>query len=201
MSCKTNQTHLAPVANNPKQIIKYWIHKFFFRWAVYLTHEVGSGLYQNKVFLSQKTVPPLLLLQSLSMTLPEELNVLRILRMHILYRENINIEQGHFSHTWRWSLIQSAVTEKHKPRWLLSTAASPELLSGCGLPSQSFSCCPVWQIIYIHVSFIQIASSILMRLLLLHHLHININLSDNSLHIYSHDALQLLILLSVLENN
>lgn len=194
MSCKTNQTHLAPVANNPK----YWIHKFFLRWAVYLTHEVGNGLYQDKVFLSQKAVSPLLLLQSLSMTLPEELNVLRILRMHILYRQNINIGQGHFSYTWCWSLIRGAITEKHKPGWLLSTAASPELLSGCGLPSHSVSYCPVWQIIYIHVSFIQIASSILMRLLLLYHLHININVSDN---IYSHDALQLLILLSVLENN
>lgn len=162
-SFKAKQVYLAPVANNSKQTIKYWIHKLFWRWAVYLTHEVGNRLYQDKVFLSQKAVSPLLLLQSLSMTLPEELNVLRILRMHILHRENINIGQGCFSYTGRWSFIQDAITQKHKPGWLLSTAASPELLSGCGLPSQSVSYCPVWQIISINVSFIQIASSIFLH--------------------------------------
>lgn len=39
--------------------------------------------------------------------------------------------------------------KRHKPRWLLSSSVSPELPPGCGLPSHSTSCCPVWQRIHI----------------------------------------------------
>lgn len=52
---------------------------------VYLIHEVGDGLYHAAVFLRQEAVSPLLLLQSLAVALPEELQILTaILRTHII---------------------------------------------------------------------------------------------------------------------
>lgn len=97
-------------------------------------------------------------------------------------------------------------TGRHLPGWLLSTAASPKLLPGCELPPHSASCCSVRQTI--HITSIPVHPdgffSFLMRdcyFFIICNLFHCINLSDNSLHNYSHNALRLLILLSMPENN
>lgn len=107
MCCMTNPTHSAPEVNNPTQTMKYWIQKCYLKAVVYLIHEVGDGLYQSTVFLSQETISPLLLLQSLFMALPEKLHILTpILRIHTAQIQFILCWHIHIQ--WCWIFLQGA---------------------------------------------------------------------------------------------
>lgn len=104
------------------------------------------------------------------------------------------------------SKVPGTRRQKHLPGWPLSTSASPELLPGCELPPHSASCCSARQTI--HITSIPVHPdgffSFLMRdcyFFIICNLFHCINLSDNSLHNYSHNALRLLILLPMPENN
>lgn len=132
MGCETNQPYLATVVDHPKLAVKYRTDRMCLSRAVYLIHDVGDGLYQVAVFLSQEAVPPLLLPQSRFMALLEEVQILAtILKRHV-FIECVD------------TLIYMWLTPgEPKPGCFLSTAASPSPLPGCGPPSHSASCCPV----------------------------------------------------------
>lgn len=153
------------------------------------------------MFLSQEAVSPLLLLQSLVVAPPEELHILAaILRTHIFNSARLHILQAHARARGAAFFRQGAETQT----WLaplhscLSRAAAWlwTSISYCLLlPCRTHNSCHVFSVLPNGFS------SFNDRLLLLYLLggkwaiYQDINLSDNSLHNYSHDAPQLLIFL------